>query len=90
MKASATTHNFHVPLPSGVYDRLKTEAQRQGKPATSLVKQALESWLEEQERLAVHEEIARYAASAAGSTDDLDPDLEGAAVEELQQQDRRP
>jgi predicted DNA-binding protein len=80
---TATTHNFHVPLPTVVYNRLKSEAQRQHKPATQLVKQAVEYWLEEQERLALHEEIARYAAAAAGTGDDLDVQLEAAGVESL-------
>ncbi len=84
-----TTHNFHVPLPAVVYDRLKNEAQRQKKPATQLAKQAVEYWLEEQERLALHEEIAHYAAAKAGSSDDLDQDLEVAAVEHMLDQDRQ-
>ncbi len=80
---TATTHNFHVPLPSGVYSRLRSESERQHKPATQLVKQAVEFWLEEQEKLALHEEIARYAAETAGSCDDLDEQLETAGVEHL-------
>lgn len=80
---TADAHNFHVPLPAGVYSRLRSEAERQHKPATQLVKQVLEYWLEEQEKLALHEEIARYAAEAAGSGDDLDEQLEDAALEHL-------
>ena len=76
-------HNFHVPLPTDVYDRLKSEAERQHKPATQLVKQAVEYWLGEQERLALHEEIALYAAETAGTCDDLDEPLEAAAVDYL-------
>ena len=79
MKSSAS-HNFHVPLPSGIYHRLKSEAERQHKPATQLVKQAVECWLEEQEKLALHEEIARYAAESAGTGSDLDEGLEEAGV----------
>ena len=45
------------------------------------MKQAVEYWLEEQEKLALHEEIARYAAEAAGTSNDLDEQLEAAAVE---------
>ncbi len=78
-----TSHNFHLPLPEPVYQRLKSTAKKQHKPATQLVKQALEQWLDEQERLAVHEEIASYAASMAGSADDLDSSLEAASLEHL-------
>jgi len=80
---TATSHNFHVPLPTDVYSRLRSEAERQRKPATQLVKQAVECWLEQQERLMLHEEIARYAAESAGTADDLDESLETAALEHL-------
>ena len=78
-----STHNFHLPLPEPIYKRLKSVAKRQHKPATQLVKQALEQWLDEQERLTLHEEIASYAASMAGTADDLDESLETASLEHL-------
>ena len=88
MKTGAA-HNFHVPLPSGVYSRLRSEAERQQKPATQLVKQAVEYWLEEQEKLALHEEIARYAAETAGTCDDLDEQLETAAVDHMKNSEKQ-
>jgi predicted DNA-binding protein len=87
MKTSAT-RNFHVPLSDETYGRLKSQAQRQRKPATQLVKQAVEYWLDEQDRLALHEEIAGYAAATAGSADDLDASLEAAGIDSLLDQDR--
>lgn len=80
---TATSHNFHVPLPNDVYSRLRSEAERQRKPATQLVKQAVEYWLEQQEKMMLHEEITRYAAENAGTADDLDGTLETAALEHL-------
>ena len=80
---TANAHNFHIPLPSGVYSRLRSEAERQRKPATQLVKQVVEYWLDEQEKLVLHEEIARYAAEAAGTSDDLDEQMEAASLEHL-------
>lgn len=77
------TRNFHVSLSAQTYTRLRVEAVRQNKPATQLVKQAVEYWLAEQERLALHEEIAAYAAEHAGTVADLDEDMERAAVEFL-------
>ena len=74
--ATIPTRNFHVPLPEQLYVRLRTVAQRQHRPATQLAKQAVEYWIEEQEKIALHEEIARYAAHTAGSDDDLDERLE--------------
>jgi predicted DNA-binding protein len=87
---TAAAHNFHVPLPTVVYSRLRLEAERQHKPATQLVKQAVEQWLEEQEKLALHEDIARYAAETAGSCDDLDEQLEVAGVEHLNNSEKLP
>lgn len=87
---TAAAHNFHVPLPSSVYSRLRSESERQHKPATQLVKQAVEYWLEEQEKLALHEEIARYAGEAAGTCDDLDEQLEAAGVEYLTNSEKQP
>ena len=87
---TVTYNNFHVPLSSGVYTRLRTEAERQHKPATQLVKQAVEYWLEEQEKLALHEEIACYASEMAGTCDDLDEQLEGAGMEQLKNCEKLP
>jgi len=81
---TATVRNFHVPLPEPMYQRLKRAADIQHRPATQVVKQAIEYWLDEQERLALHEEIGRYAATAAGGNDDLDESLEKAALECLE------
>jgi len=87
---TAAAHNFHVPLPAGVYSRLRSEAERQHKPATQLVKQVVEYWLEEQEKLVLHEEIARYATEAAGTSDDLDEQIEDAGLEHLNNSENLP
>lgn len=82
MKAAAI-HNFHIPLPNQLYTRLREVAKRQNRPATQMAKQAVEYWLEEQEKLALHEEIASYATHAAGSSEDLDIQLEEASLKHL-------
>lgn len=82
MKA-AMLHNFHLPLPPLIYQRLKHVAEQRKVPATQIAKQALESWLDEQERLTLHEELAAYAADLAGSSYDLDEPLVAAALEHL-------
>ena len=76
-----------MPLSDSVYQRLKSVAKKQHKPATQLAKQALEQWLDEQEKLALHEEIAGYAASMAGTVDDLDESLETVSLEYLAETD---
>ncbi len=75
--------NFHLPLPSDIYQNLQTTAKRLRKPATHVARQALETWLKEQRAAAIHEEIMAYATKSAGTADDLDKVLEDAAVVHL-------
>ncbi|HBG07335.1 MAG: hypothetical protein A2075_15380 [Geobacteraceae bacterium GWC2_58_44] len=87
---TAAMRNFHIPMPEQLYLRLKDAAHRQQKPATQLAKQAVEYWLQEQEKMALHEEIARYAAEVAGTEADLDEALEAATLEHLVDEGKRP
>jgi len=81
--ATLPSHNFHMPLSEPTYQRLKSVAIQQRQPANQLARQALEQWLDEQERLALHEEIAKYAVAMARTADDLDETLEVASLEHL-------
>ena len=73
--------DFHLPLPEGVYEALHQEASRLGRPATAVAREAIELWLQERKRAVVREAIAAYAVQHAGTSVDLDPDLEKAALE---------
>jgi predicted transcriptional regulator len=75
--------NFHLPLPDEVYRDLREEASRSSRPATALARQAIELWLHHRRKAASHEAITAFAAEHAGSSLDLDTDLEAASVEEL-------
>lgn len=75
--------NFHVPLPPETYDALREEADARGVPATSLVREAVEGWIDDQRRKRLAEEIAAYASAVAGTEADLDPELERVAVQSL-------
>jgi hypothetical protein len=75
--------NFHVPLPEETYTQLRAEADRTQIAATSLARAAINLWLREQRRKATAKAIAEYAREMAGSTFDLDPALESAAVDHL-------
>jgi hypothetical protein len=86
---SAAMRNFHLPLPEPLYAQLKSEAERQQVPATTLAREAIDQWLRQQARQARHDAIAAYAAEMAGTEFDLDPDLEAASIEHLLQTDRR-
>jgi predicted DNA-binding protein len=81
--AGRAKHNLHVPLPEPLHDRLRAEAKRSGRPATTLAREAIEAWIEERQRQAVHEAIAEYAGEMAGSPADLDEELERAGVDHL-------
>jgi hypothetical protein len=73
--------NFHVPLPEQTYALLRAEAERTQVSATTLAREAIDSWLNYRARKARHAAIAAYAAEMAGT--DLDPDLEAAGIEHL-------
>jgi hypothetical protein len=75
--------NFHLPLPDQTYIRLRAEAERTQVPATTLAREALDEWLRHQSRKARQDAIAAYAAEMAGTTLDLDTDLESAGIEHL-------
>lgn len=77
------TRNLHVPLSDAAYVLLRAEAERSKQPATTLAREAIDRWLAERQRAAVHDAISEYAQAAAGTADDLDPPLEEAAVEHL-------
>jgi hypothetical protein len=70
--------NFHVPLPDPTYLQLRAQAELTRQPATTLAREAIESWLREQDRKARHDAIASYAAEMAGTEFDLNPQLEAA------------
>lgn len=84
---SRAVHNFHVPLQEDLYEELRAQAKRLMRPATELVRQALEQWLEQQRKAALIEAIAAYAAEYAGTAMDLDPELEAAGIENLLQEE---
>jgi len=75
--------NFHLPLPEEVYRDLREEASRSSRPATVLARQVIELWLRHRRKVARHEAIAAFAAENAGSTLDLDTELEAASLEHL-------
>lgn len=52
-------------------------------PATALAREAIDEWLRAQKRKARHDAIAAYAARVAGTSLDLDAELEAAGIEHL-------
>jgi len=80
--------NFHLPLPEQIYTLLRAEAERKRVPATTLAREAIDSWLKDQARKARHDAIAAYAAEVAGTELDLDRDLESAGIDHLRKTGR--
>ena len=89
MKTSAM-HNFHLPLPTDVYEGLRETARRLRVPATQLARQAVEEWLRQQRVNAVHEELVSYTRQHAGTAADLDEQLEEAAADHLRAGEKKP
>jgi len=87
MKGATIRRNFHLSLPPHLYEGLKSEARKRGRPATVIARQAIESWLRRSRASELRQEIAAYALSAGGSAADLDGALEGAGIESLLESD---
>ena len=85
--ASLADRNFHVPLPKELHEALRAEAERAGRPATALARDAIDLFLRERRKMALHDAIASFAAEHAGSVEDLDAALEQAGVEHLIESD---
>jgi hypothetical protein len=75
--------NFHVPLSPETNDALREESDAMGIPATTIVREAVEGWIDEQRAKRLKDEIAAYAEATAGTSADLDPVFEAAAAAEL-------
>jgi hypothetical protein len=75
--------NFHLPLPEQIYDELRAEAKRAQQPATTVAREAISGWLRARRKVARRKAVMEYAAGVAGTSVDLDPSLESAAIEEL-------
>ena len=83
----AALKNLHVPLPEPLYRKLRAGAEQSGRPATDLAREAITRWLAEEERKAVREALRTYVRLAAGTRDDLDPELMEASLEHLAEQE---
>lgn len=81
--AVKATRNLHVPLSEPLHERLRAEAARSGRAATTLAREAIEAWIDERQQRALHDAIADYAGEMAGSEADLNEDLERTGVEHL-------
>ena len=82
--------NFHVPLPEELYQIIRLEADRRRLPATVLVREVVEEWVERLRSEVLHAEIANYAGEHAGGSEDIDLQLEAAGIESLRPPRVRP
>jgi predicted transcriptional regulator len=84
-----TLRNFHVPLTNDLYSKLRQEAERSNQPATEVARHAIESWLEQRKKAALHDAIVAYATRNAGTAVDLDLALEDASLEHFVAQEEK-
>jgi predicted DNA-binding protein len=75
--------SFHLPLPADLYEELRAEARRRGRPATVVAREVIEDGLRALRRQELSEEIAEYARENAGTSADLDAELEAAGIESM-------
>jgi hypothetical protein len=80
---TSATKNFHLPLPEELYDELRSCAREVGQPATRFAQELMRAGLDDWRRALRRREIAAYAQQVAGSSEDLDPELERAGIQEL-------
>lgn len=81
---------FHLPLPDHLHEALRAEASAEHRPATEILRLALEGWLAARRRERLDAEIEAYARDLAGTPFDLDPDLEAAGIDCLLANDGAP
>lgn len=77
--------NFHLPLPAPFYEEFMQEAKNQGRAATKLAREILESWHAEQKKRRIAQDIAAFVREHAGTELDHDPALEKSSLETLSQ-----
>ena len=73
--------SLHLPLSPEIHQMLREEAEISGRPATALAREALQSWLTQQRKQRLHDELAAWATEHAGTSLDLDGELEQAGLE---------
>jgi len=83
---TSATKNFHLPLPEALYDELKSAAREVDQPATRFAQAMMRAGLDDWRRARRRQEIAGYARQVAGSSEDLDPELERAGIQSLVKQ----
>jgi len=71
---------LRLPLPDKVHDQIRRVAEHEGRPEDEIVRHAIDHWLDTTKRSRRHREILAYARKVAGSTDDLDVELESAGL----------
>lgn len=82
--ATRASVKFNLPLTPELHDQLRQEAERLGKPATAVAREAIRTVLGQRKKHQLHAEIKAFASEHAGSDIDLDEDLECAGIEALQ------
>ena len=79
----SATKNFHLPLPAAFYEELRTAAREVDQPATKFAQELMRVGLDEWRRARRRQQIAMYARQVAGSSEDLDLELERAGIGSL-------
>jgi len=79
----SATKPLRLLLPEALYTELRSAAREAGRPATRFAQELVRAGLDQWRRTRRRQEIAAYARQVAGSSEDLDPELERAGIKSL-------
>lgn len=68
--------SIHIPIEENVLRDLKTSAQEEQITVSQIVNEAIENWLKKKKREKIQNQIKEYASQMAGTSQDLDEELE--------------
>jgi len=80
---ASATKTLRLLLPEALYAELRSAARETRRPTTRFAQQLVRTNLDQWRRASRRQEIAAYARQVAGSSEDLDRDLERAGIKSL-------
>ncbi len=80
---ASPTKTLRLLLPETLYTELRSAAREARRPTTRFAQELVRTSLDQWRRARRRQEIAAYARQVAGSSEDLDPELERAGIKSL-------
>jgi hypothetical protein len=80
---ASATKTLRLLLPKALYTELRSAAREARWPTTRFAQELVRAGLDQWRRTRRRQEIAAYARQVAGSSEDLNPELERAGIKSL-------